>query len=110
VRRFYLFTVVCLALIGGLVSGVIVLYNAITAVVGVGDADARRTALTWLVPAIALALILAAHLVLLLRDQRRTRSPEAPTAADPLLVLLEEVRAGRMTVERAAATIRGPLA
>ena len=110
VRRFYLFTVVCLALVAGLVSGVIVLYNAITAVVGVGDAETQRTALTWLVPAIALALIFTAHLVLLLRDQRRTRVAEAPTATDPLLVLLEEVRAGRVTVESAAATIRGPLA
>ena len=77
---------------------------------GVGDAETQRTALTWLVPAIALALIFTAHLVLLLRDQRRTRVAEAPTATDPLLVLLEEVRAGRVTVERAAATIRGPLA
>ena len=110
VRRFYLFTVVCLALVAGLVSSVVVLYNAITAVAGVGDAETQRTALTWLVPAVALALIFAAHLVLLLRDQRRTRSAETPAATDPLVVLLEEVRAGRVTVESAASTIRGPLA
>ncbi len=108
VRRFYLFTVVCLALVAGLVSGVIVLYNAITALAGVGDADAGRTALTWFVPALAFAAIFAVHLTLLLRDQRRTRAADVP-AADALVALLEEVRAGRVSVEHAAATIRGPL-
>src|SRR5207253_1290907 len=96
-------------LVGGLVSGVIVLYQAITVIVGVGDAGAPRTALTWLVPAIALGAIFATHLRLLLRDQRATRTAEAITSpADPLVALLEDVRAGRMSVERAVATIRGP--
>lgn len=107
VRRFYLFTVVCLALIGGLVSGVIVLYNAITALAGVAGEDGVRTGLTWIVPALALAAIFAVHLTLLLRDQRRTRAADVP-AADALVALLEEVRAGRVSVEHAAATIRGP--
>jgi hypothetical protein len=109
VRRFYLFTVVCLALVGGLVSSVIVVYNAITVVVGVSELDAGRTALTWLVPAATLAAIFVAHLMVLLRDQRRTRATEVQPA-DPLLVLLEDVRAGRVSVDRAAATIRGPVA
>jgi hypothetical protein len=108
VRRFYLFTVVCLALVGGLVSGVIVLYNAITSAAHVGDADAARTALTWLVPAVALAAIFAAHLRLLLRDQRQTRVAEAAAPADPLVALLEDVRAGRVSVEDAAAKLRVP--
>ena len=45
----------------------------------------------------------------LLRDQRLSRAAEA-VPADPLLALLEEVRAGRVSIERAAATIRGPVA
>lgn len=109
VRRFYLFTVVCLALVAGLVSSVIVVYNAITVVAGVSEPDAGRTALTWLVPALVLAAIFVAHLALLLRDQRRTRATDV-VSADPLLALLEEVRAGRVSIERAAATIRGPVA
>ena len=104
VRRFYLFTVVCLALLGGLISGVILVYSAITALAGVGERDAALTALTWIMPAVLLAAVFAAHLVLLLRDQRETRTPAA--APDPLIALLEEVRAGRVSVEGAAATIR----
>jgi hypothetical protein len=110
VRRFYLFTVVCLSLVGGLVSGVVVLYNAITALIGVGGTDAGRAGLTWLVPALALAAVFAMHLTLLLRDQRRTRAAEPAAPADPLVALLEDVRAGRVSVEQAAATIRGPSA
>jgi hypothetical protein len=106
-RRFYLFTVVCLALIAGLVSGVIVLYNAITSVARVGEGDAARTAFTWLVPAAALAVIFGSHLVLLLRDQRQARATEPAASTDPLVALLEDVRAGRVSVERAAASIRG---
>jgi len=109
VRRFYLFTVVCLALVGGLVSSVIVVYNAITVVAGVAEVDAGRTALTWVVPALVLAAIFTAHLSMLLRDQRATRTTDA-APADPLLALLEDVRAGRVSIERAAATIRGPVA
>jgi hypothetical protein len=108
VRRFYLFTVVCLALAAGLVSGVVVLYNAITSIAQVGEGDAARTALTWLVPTATLAAIFASHLVLLLRDQRVTRAAEPAPATDALVALLEDVRAGRVSVERAAATIRGP--
>jgi hypothetical protein len=112
-RRFYLFSVICLALVGGLISGVTVLYSAITAIAGFGEKDAGRTALTWIVPTVALAAIFVAHLRLLLRDQRETRSTESvPTeslpAADPLVALLEDVRAGRMSVESAATTIRRP--
>jgi hypothetical protein len=107
VRRFYLFTVVCLSLVGGLVSGVVVLYNAITAFLGVGGTDAGRAALTWLVPALALAAVFAIHLALLLRDQRRTRATQPATTADPLTAVLEDVRAGRVSVESAAAAIRG---
>ncbi|HTJ61158.1 MAG TPA: hypothetical protein VL333_08220, partial [Candidatus Saccharimonadales bacterium] len=109
VRRFYLFTVVCLALIAGLPSCVIVVYNAITLIAGISEFDAGRTALTWVVPALALAVIFVAHLGMLLRDQRLSRAAEA-VPADPLLALLEEVRAGRVSIERAAATIRGPVA
>ena len=107
VRRFYLFSVVCLALVAGLVTAVTVLYEAITAVIGVGDAFAWRTAATWAVPALAFALIFATHLRLLLRDQRQTRAADAAVATDPLLALLEEVRAGRVSAEAAAAAIRG---
>jgi hypothetical protein len=110
VRRFYLFTVVCLSLVGGLVSGVVVLYNAITALIGVGGTDAARAGLTWLVPALTLAAVFAMHLTLLLRDQRRTRAAEPAAPADPLVALLEDVRAGRVSVEQAAATIRRPSA
>ena len=108
VRRFYLFTVVCLALVAGLVSSVIVVYNAITVVAGVSELDAGRTAFTWVVPAVTLAAIFVGHLVLLLRDQRQTRATDVPPA-DPLLALLEDVRSGRVSVDRAAATIRRPL-
>ncbi len=107
VRRFYLFTVVCLALVGGLVSGVVILYSAITALARVGDRDAPLTALTGILPAVLLAAVFAAHLVLLLSDQRRTRATETP-AADPLMALLEDVRAGRVSVETAVARLRAP--
>jgi len=109
VRRFYLFTVVCLALVGGLVSSVIVVYNAITVVAGISEFDAGRTALTWVVPALTLAAIFVSHLTMLVRDQRQTRATEVPPA-DPLLALLEDVRAGRVSVAGAAAAIRGRLA
>jgi hypothetical protein len=108
VRRFHLFSVVCLALVAGLIGGVIGLYSAITALTGTGDRDAARTALTWVVPVVALAAIFARHLALLLRDQRQTHAAEVAPAADPLIVLLEDVRAGRVSVERAAETIRRP--
>lgn len=114
VRRFYLFTVVCLALVAGLTSGVIFLYNAITTVLGVGAsagaADSVRAALTWIVPTVVLAAIFATHLRLLLRDQRLTRSAESAAPADALVALLEDVRAGRVSVEGAAAMIRSPRA
>jgi hypothetical protein len=45
-----------------------------------------------------------------LRDQRRTRAAEPAAPADPLVALLEDVRAGRVSVEQAAATIRRPSA
>lgn len=106
VRRFYLFTVVCLALVGGLISSVVVLYNAITVIVGVADRDAALTAMTAILPAVLLGSIFATHLVLLLRDQRLTRVAERPVS-DGLVTLLEDVRAGRVSVESAAATIRG---
>ena len=109
VRRFYLFTVVCLALVGGLVSSVVVVYNAITLIAGISEFDAGRTALTWVVPALALAAIFVTHLAMLLRDQRLSRAADV-APADPLLALLEDVRAGRVSIERAAATIRGPVA
>ena len=108
VRRFYLFTVVCLALVGGLASGVIVLYNAIATLAAVGGPDGGRTAFTWTVPGLTLAAIFAIHLTLLLRDQRLTRAAEPATSPDPLIALLEDVRAGRVSVERVAATVRGP--
>jgi hypothetical protein len=111
VRRFYLFTVVCLALVVGLVSGVIVLYNAITSAARVGDADAARTALTWVLPLLVVALLFVGHLRLLLREQRLTRGVERPLSgepADPLVALLEDVRAGRVSVASAAETIRRP--
>ncbi len=108
VRRFYLFTVVCLALVAGLVSAVLVTYNAITAVAGVGEGDAARTAASWVEPTLVLVFVFATHLALLLRDQRQTRAPEG-TPADPLLALLEDVRAGRVSAERAAAMIGRPL-
>ncbi len=109
VRRFYLFTVVCLALVAGLLSAVVVLYEALTAASGAGDPFAGRTALTWLMPAAALAVIFTAHLRLLLADQRATRAVETAVPADPLIVLLDAVRAGRVSAEQAAATIRGGL-
>ena len=105
VRRFYLFTVVCLALVGGLISSVVALYNAITVIAGVADKDAALTAMTAILPAVLLGAIFATHLVLLLRDQRLTRAAEHPVS-DGLLALLEDVHAGRVSVESAAATIR----
>lgn len=90
------------------------MYNAITTVIGVGAspgaADSGRAALTWIVPTVVLAAIFAMHLRLLLRDQRLTRAAEAAApAADPLIALLGEVRSGRVSIERAAETIRRPV-
>ena len=107
VRRFYLFTVVCLALVAGLISAVLMVYNAITAIVRVGDPDAPLTALTAILPAVLLGGIFATHLTMLLRDQRQTRATEG-VPVDPLEALLEDVRAGRVSVEIAAAKLRVP--
>lgn len=106
VRRFYLYDVVCLGLVATVVAGVTSAYNALLAFGGTGPLDSGRNALSWAVPAIVLAIVFAAHLRLLLRDHRATQPAEPASVVDPLLALLEEVRAGRTTVDDAAVRIR----
>jgi len=110
IRRFALFTVICLALAATVLLGVTSLYNALTFLIGVGGTDAEHNAVDFAVPALLVAAVFGAHLWLLLRDQRRTRPLESAAApADPLVELLEGVRAGRVPVTDAAARLRlGP--
>ncbi len=106
VRRFYLFSVVCLALVAAIGSGVRALYELIVTLAGTGDAESGRDALVWAAPAVLLAVVFVTHLWLLLRDQRRTRAAERVVEADALVALLEDVRAGRRSVAEAANMLR----
>jgi len=106
-RRFWLFTVVCLALLAAVVASVAAIYSAISGALGVGGPIAAQNAVTFAASALLAAGTFVAHLVLLLRDQRRSRAVEASAETDPLASLLEDVRAGRTSVPDAAARIRG---
>ncbi|HVR88017.1 MAG TPA: hypothetical protein VHG53_00550 [Candidatus Limnocylindria bacterium] len=111
VRRFYLYDVVCLGLIATVVSGVISAYNAFIALGGAGTAESGRTALSWALPALLLGGVFAIHLRLLLRDHRAiaASAPVAVAAPDPLILMLESVRHGRLSVAAAAGELRaGP--
>ncbi|TMG37325.1 MAG: hypothetical protein E6H88_07195 [Chloroflexi bacterium] len=107
VRRFYLFTVVCLALVATVLFGVVSVYNALVAVLLIGSPNSARDGLAWLGAALAAGIAFAVHVWLLVRDQRRTRTIVEPQAADPLVDVLEAVRAGRLSIEDAAVRIRG---
>jgi len=107
VRRFYLFTVVCLALVATVLFGVVSVYNTLVAVLLIGSPNSARDGLAWLGAALAAGMAFAVHVWLLVRDQRRTRTIVEPQAADPLVDVLEAVRAGRLSIEDAAVRIRG---
>ncbi len=109
-RRFTLFSIVCLALVALVVAGVTAVYNLINGLVGVGGGSSwARLATTAAGVAALAAAVFTSHLLLLLRDQRAARSVEPRTEAppiDPLVEILEEVRAGRVSVADAAARVR----
>ena len=107
VRRFYLFTVVCLALVATVLFGVVSVYNALVAVLLIGSPNSARDGLAWLGAALAAGIAFAVHVWLVVRDQRHTRTTVEPQAADPLVEVLEAVRAGRLSIEDAAVRIRG---
>ena len=111
-RRAYVLTVVCLSLLVTIFSGVISASNAISLALGAPASDPKiRATIDLAGVAVGLALLLAAHLWLLLRDMARARAlPGAVAtvrpAVDPLVSVLEEVAAGRTTPRAAAARIR----
>lgn len=108
VRRFTVFTIVCLALAGTVVSGAATLFNLFSLVAGATGAEVhQRSALTWSVPALLFAAIFAAHLLMYLSDQRvQKAAAPAPSGADPLVLLMEDVAAGRVSAVDAAARAR----
>ena len=109
IRRFALFSIVCLSLVATVVAGVVSVYDALTAALAIGDRDSARAALEWFGPTGVAAVTFAVHLALLLRDQRRTRAESPSVARDDLLDLLDEVRRGVVSPSDAAARIRrGP--
>ncbi|MBI3522496.1 MAG: hypothetical protein HY071_05265 [Chloroflexi bacterium] len=107
IRRFYLFSVVCLALLATVILGALALYQLITGAFGTGTANSVRDGVSLVVPACLAAAAFAWHLTLLLRDQRAARAVAEPeTAPDPLLATLEAVRSRELSVADAAARIR----
>src|SRR5207245_8310553 len=82
-RRFYLFTVVCLALVATVLFGVVSVYNTLVGVLLIGSPNSAREGLAWLGAALAAGIAFAAHVWLVVRDQRHTRTTVEPQAADP---------------------------
>ncbi len=110
VRRFVVFTVVCLALVATVVAGVAAAFNVIWLAIGTSSLNAAHDALIWGGPAALYAGVFAGHLLLYRRDQRAQRAVQPvaePSPADPLVMLFEEVAAGRMAPADAAAKARG---
>ncbi len=111
-RRAYLLFVACASLLGAIVAGVVSATNVIQMALGatLSASVIRDTidAAGWLV---IFAVVLGAHLWLLLRDMRAARAigPIAvvrPVTIDPLEALLADVAAGRMGTREAAVKIR----
>jgi len=116
-RRFYLYTVICLALLATVVAGATTVYNILVPALGVAERGSGDRALQWSVPSLIGALLFATHLIVLRRDARADGPPSAVpapqepslapvTPADPLIALLGDVRAGRVEIADAAARIR----
>lgn len=121
-RRFYLYTVICLALLATVIAGATTVYNVLIPLLGVSERGSGDRALEWSVPTLIGALVFATHLIVLRRDARAAAagSVAPPPAArpiaedlaaptDPLVRLLADVRDGRVAVADAAARIRGGL-
>lgn len=111
-RRAYLLVVACASLLGAIVAGVTAVTNLIQMALGatLSASVVRDTvdATGWLV---IFAVVLGAHLWLLLRDMRAARAvgPIAvvrPVAIDPLEAVLADVAAGKMGTREAAIKIR----
>ena len=114
-RRFYLFTVICLALLATVVTGATTVYNILVPALGVAERGSGDRALQWSVPALIGALVFATHLIVLRRDASAGAAasvapPPADIPPDALVVLLTDVHAGRVGIAEAAARIRGGLA
>ena len=109
-RRLYLLFVNGAALLGVIVAGVVAVGNVIQLFMGaeLGDEAKRSTidAAGWVA---IFAVVLAAHVWLLLRDIRAARAlapAERGAAGDPIVPILEEVAAGRVPPREAAERIR----
>lgn len=115
-RRFYLYTVICLALLATFLMGATTVYNVLVPLLGVTERGSGDRALQWSVPTLIGAVVFVTHLLVLRRDARADRPPSAipappvpAFAADPLVALLGDVRAGRVEAADAAARIRAGL-
>jgi len=121
-RRFYLYTVICLALLATFLMGATTVYNVLVPLLGVTERGSGDRALQWSVPTLIGAVVFVTHLLVLRRDARADRPPSAIPARqvpafaadpldapDPLVALLGDVRAGRVEAADAAARIRGGL-
>ena len=111
-RRAYVLTVTCLSLLGTIVLGVIAVSNAISLVMGAAaTAELVRTTIDSAGAGVGLAVVLIAHVILLLRDIRSARAALPLVATirpreDPLTPLLEAVARGTISPADAAARIR----
>ncbi len=111
-RRAYVLFVACASLLGAIVAGVVSVTNLIQMAMGatLSGSAIRNTidAAGWLA---IFAVVLAAHIWLLLGDMRAARAlgPTAisrPAAVDPIDAILEDVAAGRMGTREASIKIR----
>ena len=110
VRRFIVFTVVCLSLVGTVVTGAFGVFSLFSYLTGASNAQGHLHGfVTYVAPAVLFAAVFGAYLLMYVRDQRshRETARAAPVAAaDPLMTLLEDVAAGRMRPADAAARVR----
>ncbi len=99
VRRFIVFTVVCLSLVGTVVAGAFGVFSLFSYLTGASDAQRHlHSFATFVVPGLLFAAVFGAHLLMYLRDQRTQRAAApAPSEADPLVLLMEDVAAGRVS-------------
>lgn len=111
-RRFYLYTVICLALLATFVMAATTVYSVLVPLLGVAERGSVDRALQWSVPSLIGVLAFATHFVVLRRDSRAAAPPPGSSVAPPaepsdaLVALLAEVRAGHVEIADAAARIR----
>lgn len=107
-RRFWLYTVICISLVGLVIFASIAVFQVVTMLLG----DLTRSVRDALDPAgtaLVAAFIFVAHLLLLRRDARAPRPRAAvppPAEPDPLAAILERVARGELAPGEAATLVR----